>query len=61
MERTLSGGCPVCDALIFGPTDVEVSEILLCRDCESMLVVEAINESQIELSEAPEMEEDWGE
>ncbi len=61
MERTPSGNCPVCDCLISGPKDVEVSEILYCRDCESMLVVEVVNGSHIELSEAPEMEEDWGE
>jgi len=53
--------CPVCDALVKIENDVEESEILNCPDCLSRLVVEKIENSQITLTQAPEIEEDWGE
>ena len=56
-----SAVCPVCDAQINLPGGLEESEIINCSDCRSRLVVEKITEEGIALSQAPEVEEDWGE
>jgi len=60
-ENPPSGICPVCEARVPAPSDIEESEILHCPDCETMLVVDSVSAGRIELSEAPELEEDWGE
>lgn len=60
-SQTPSGECPVCDGVVRGPADVELSEILYCPDCQSMLVVESLARGRLRLSQAPDMEEDWGE
>lgn len=56
----LSGACPVCDAKVTTPADVEESEIISCKDCDSRLVVAAVNKNTVKLDKAPEIEEDWG-
>lgn len=61
MKQSLRGVCPVCEALVFAGEDVEESEILFCSDCQSMLVVDAVNGDGLLLQQAPEIEEDWGE
>lgn len=40
--------------------NVEVSEIVVCADCATRLVVERRQEEKIVLGEAPAVEEDWG-
>lgn len=51
--------CPDCTADVPVPSEVVVSEILVCRDCDSEL--EVIGVSPPALAIAPEVEEDWGE
>jgi len=53
--------CPICDASMSISKNTEVSEILICPDCHSKIVVEEIGKEKIVLSQAPEIEEDWGE
>ena len=52
--------CPECDAHVKLPDDVEKHEIVVCDDCGVELEVFAV-EPVIELTLAPEEEEDWGE
>lgn len=56
--------CPVCDAELELDASTEVSEIIICEECGSRLVVESISENNGKrtaiLSPAPEVEEDWG-
>ena len=54
------GRCPICDAQL-QLTQVEESEVVVCSDCGSRLVVEEIRGERAVLVEAPEVEEDWGE
>lgn len=51
--------CPICGAEIETDEDVEQGEILSCPDCGAEL--EVTNTDPVELEEAPEVEEDWGE
>jgi len=55
------GECPVCAAGITPPGGVEETEILTCPDCQSPLVVDGFEGTRLRLSEAPLIEEDWGE
>ena len=57
----LSGNCPICDALVTREQGVEESEILSCPECRTQLVVDRVEEASFHLSEAPAIEEDWGE
>ncbi|GAC1435739.1 MAG: lysine biosynthesis protein LysW [Chloroflexota bacterium] len=50
--------CPECGAEITRPT-VEKGEIVVCPDCGVEL--EVVGTNPLELSPAPEEEEDWGE
>lgn len=51
--------CVTCGANVALPDDVEIGEILDCADCGTEL--EVVSESPVELDEAPELAEDWGE
>lgn len=53
--------CPICDGSIIIPKDTEESEILICSECDNRVVVTKINKKKVELEEAPQIEEDWGE
>ncbi len=53
--------CPICDGTVPITSTCEVTEILTCPECQNRVVVMAISTSAIELGEAPEIEEDWGE
>jgi len=53
--------CPICDGLVTLPQNTEESEIINCPECRSRLVVVKIENEVATLSEAPEVEEDWGE
>lgn len=58
----MKGLCPVCDSEVKLSSDLEVSELVTCQECQSRLVVSEIdNPSSVVLEEAPEVEEDWGE
>ena len=59
--NTITTVCPVCDADITLPTDVQISEVITCSDCKTKLVVETIEKQKAVLAEAPKVEEDWGE
>lgn len=60
-NTNLQATCPVCDVQITLPADVAESEVVTCTDCKSRLVVDRIEGEKAHLSEAPEVEEDWGE
>jgi len=51
--------CPECAAQLELALDVEVGEILVCRDCGVEL--EVMRREPLVLQLAPEVEEDWGE
>jgi alpha-aminoadipate/glutamate carrier protein LysW len=51
--------CPKCDANLNLSDDVEVGEIITCDECSAELEVKSLD--PIELVDAPEVEEDWGE
>lgn len=56
----MRGTCPICEAdLQF--EEVEESEVVVCDDCGTRLVVEEVSGRKLVLAEAPEVEEDWGE
>ena len=57
---TLHGVCPICDGKVTVPQNTEVSEIVTCTDCNNPLVVDGVANNKVTLSEAPEVEEDWG-
>lgn len=54
------GTCPICEANLKVKEDVQVSEVLSCPDCNSLLVVDSIEDHSLFLKIAPEIEEDWG-
>ena len=52
--------CPQCDATITIADDAEVGEILTCDECGAELEVKKL-EPEVELGDAPAVQEDWGE
>jgi len=60
-ERAAAVGvdeCPLCAAKIDGGGR-EVGEVVTCKGCDAEL--EVVGVSPLRLTEAPEVEEDWGE
>lgn len=55
----MSASCPVCDVEVELADDTVEGELIECEDCGSEL--EVVNLNPLELAEAPEAEEDWGE
>ncbi|MBD3229196.1 MAG: lysine biosynthesis protein LysW [Candidatus Lokiarchaeota archaeon] len=55
------GSCPNCYYEIKVDDDVILGEILECPDCNAELEVIKIEDDGIELSEAEEVADDWGE
>ncbi|VVA44134.1 Lysine biosynthesis protein LysW [Candidatus Roizmanbacteria bacterium] len=53
--------CPICDGQVTLPEKTEESEIISCAECHTKLVVAKIENNTATLSEAPKVEEDWGE
>lgn len=53
--------CPICDAQVTLPENIEESEIISCGECHTKLVVAKIENKTATLQEAPKVEEDWGE
>lgn len=58
---TPSGECPVCAAMVALQGDTQATEIVTCGECKTKLVVDTITDGQTTLSQAPAVEEDWGE
>jgi alpha-aminoadipate carrier protein LysW len=56
---TKTSNCPVCDTEVSIDDGTLVNEILPCPDCGAELEVTSLD--PVKLSEAPEVEEDWGE
>lgn len=56
-----TGLCPVCDGVVSVPENTEVSEIVVCPECNTSLVTDSVDDSKVAFSEAPQVEEDWGE
>lgn len=56
----LNSTCPICDVSILLDKNVEESEIITCKECKTRLVVESNKDNTVILSEAPKVEEDWG-
>ena len=52
------GECPVCGAEIKLNADTIEGELIVCGDCGAE--IEVINTDPVELAEAPQEEEDWG-
>lgn len=50
--------CPVCGAEVALESDAVIGELLECSDCGTEL--EVLGLDPVELGEAPETEEDWG-
>lgn len=61
VRTTAYGECPVCAALLSRPSAIEETEILICDECRSPLVVDRRLGAKLILGEAPSIEEDWGE
>lgn len=57
----MRGTCPICDARLEFQEELEEAEVVVCSDCGSRLVVERIEGEEVIFSQAPEVEEDWGE
>lgn len=57
--NTIQTECPVCGCNLSLGKNVIVSELVDCVDCGIELEVVGIN--PIQLNEAPQEEEDWGE
>ena len=60
-EVHMSSQCPICDGTVEIPAGTEVSEILVCAECNNRVVVSKIDSQAVVLDKAPEVEEDWGE
>ncbi|NKC13672.1 MAG: lysine biosynthesis protein LysW [Gammaproteobacteria bacterium] len=51
--------CPVCDGDVELSGDAVEGELIECPDCGSELEITGLE--PVQLAEAPEAEEDWGE
>ncbi len=61
LAQEIRGECPMCAADIIAAEGLEESEILTCPECQSKLVVDGRQGQSLFFSEAPAIEEDWGE
>lgn len=59
MNTAAKTACPVCEAEIEIGEGTVVGELMECAECGVEL--EVIKIDPIEIQEAPEVEEDWGE
>ncbi|MDQ7052643.1 MAG: lysine biosynthesis protein LysW [candidate division KSB1 bacterium] len=55
----LTANCPICDAALNLAADTVQGELLECAECGTEL--EVMSTEPIQLQEAPQEEEDWGE
>ncbi len=56
-----SGECPVCAGAVTLQADTQATEVVTCTECKTKLVVDAFNGGIATLTQAPAVEEDWGE
>ncbi len=56
----MNAKCITCEAPLSIASDTEVGELILCTDCGAELEIESMTSDQVNLVEAPEEEEDWG-
>ncbi len=56
---SFTANCPICDAAIHLAADTIQGELLECAECGTEL--EVVSTEPIQLQEAPQEEEDWGE
>jgi len=61
VTHTTQGTCPVCAGSVPSSSSLVATEIVACPECQSLLVVESVNGGAPVFSEAPRVEEDWGE
>ena len=59
MNAESNSPCPVCGAVIDIAEGTVVGELIECAECGAELEVTSVE--PIEIQEAPEVEEDWGE
>ncbi len=59
MEPAVSPVCPICEAALQFSADTVVGELSTCAECGTEIEVTGL--SPIQVQEAPEVEEDWGE
>jgi alpha-aminoadipate/glutamate carrier protein LysW len=59
MSTTAIAVCPVCDAEVRLQGDPVLSELVVCDACSCMLEVRGLD--PVQLAEAPQEQEDWGE
>ena len=57
MSKT--GECPVCGGEVALAEDTLQGELIECAECGTELEVVSVN--PVEIQEAPQVEEDWGE
>ncbi len=53
--------CSYCDCIIQVPSDAVEGELVKCMDCGTLYEVRICNGGSVTLTEAEEVEEDWGE
>jgi len=53
--------CPICGSQAEFSSIPEENELINCNSCNNRLLVKKIENNQIILEEAPQIEEDWGE
>lgn len=56
-----TSNCPVCQATLQFSQELFRGELIQCVECGVDLEVISVNQNQIGLGTAPEIEEDWGE
>ncbi len=56
----MNGTCPICDANVALAADVAQTEVVVCLECKTKLVVDSLEGEKATLSKAPDVEEDWG-
>lgn len=57
----MNARCSYCDNTIQVPSDAVEGELVKCVDCGTLYEVKIGSEGSVTLTEAEEVEEDWGE
>jgi alpha-aminoadipate carrier protein LysW len=58
-QAHIAVACPLCESPVIVPDDAVEGEVLACGACAAEL--EVVGLDPLELAEAPEVSEDWGE
>lgn len=59
MNTAANAACPICEAEVEIVEGTVIGELMECGDCGTELEITKVD--PIEIQEAPEVEEDWGE